>query len=421
MVWWIIGGAVAGAAILLIVLNLLPPEKQLERKLAHRYGATNPQFRREMSFLLGPTIVPGNRVTHFSNGDEIFPAMLEAIRGAERSITFETYIYWSGAIGREFAEALTERAATGVRVHVLMDWLGSVKIDDALLDMMKTAGVEVERYRPLSWYHLARVNNRTHRKVLVIDGKVAFTGGVGIADQWNGNAQDPAHWRDEHFRLEGPGVAQAQAVFMDNWIKVTGTVLQGDQYFPEVKALGEVDAQMFSSSPSGGSDSMLLMYLMALAAAEHTIDLSAAYFVPDELTRRALISALKRGVVVRIVVPGKHIDADTVRMASRAKWGELLAAGTRIYEYEPTMYHCKVMIIDALLVSVGSTNFDNRSFRLNDEASLNLFDRDFALTMTHVFEVDVRRSARVTYEAWKKRPLLHKLRELVAEPWASQL
>lgn len=334
LAWIIVGTAVVASAAVIIGLNLIPPEKRLDRKLTQ----------------LGPAIVPGNRIKSLHNGDEIFPEMLAAIRAAERSITFETYICWSGDIGRTFAEALAERARAGVRVHVLLDWVGSSKMEQALLDLMKASGVEIESYRPLHWYHIIRLNNRTHRKVLVVDGRVSFTGGVGIADQWNGHAQDPDHWRDDHFLFEGPAVAQAQAVFMDNWIKTTGTVLLGEANFPQLTAMGNVAAQMFSSSPTGGSESMHLMYLMAIASAERSINLAASYFVPDELTLRALLAALARGVAVRIIVPGKYIDADSVRMASRAQWGPLLEAGALIYEYAPTMYHCKVMIVDGLLV-----------------------------------------------------------------------
>lgn len=413
--------AVAAALVVVVGLNLIPAEKQLDRKLEHRYRLNDPQFRREMSYLLGPTIVPGNRVTRYSNGIQIFPAMLAAVRAAEHSITFETYIYWSGDIGREFARALAERATAGVKVHVMLDWLGSVKMDASLIHELKEAGVEVQRYHPLSWHHLGRINNRTHRKVLVVDGQIASTGGVGIADKWNGDAQDPDHWRDEHFRIEGLAAAQAQAVFLDNWIKVTGTVLHGETYFPPIDAAGTADAQMFSSSPQGGSESMLLMYLLAIAAAENTIDLSASYFVPDDLTRRALLAALKRGVVLRIIVPGKHIDADMVRMASRAKWGPFLAAGALIHEYEPTMFHCKIMIVDHYLVSVGSTNFDNRSFSLNDEANLNVFDQTFAAAMTQVFEADLLKAKRVTLELWQDRPLHQRVREMLVWPWASQM
>ena len=254
----------------------------------------------------------------------------------------------------------------------------------------------------------------------MVDGRVGFTGGVGIAEQWNGNAEAPDHWRDEHFRFEGPVVAQAQAVFMDNWIKVTGVVLRGDAYFPGLTPVANSDAQMFSSSPTGGSESMALLYLMAITAAERSIDLSAAYFIPDRLTQPALVAALRRGVVVRIIVPGKYMDADSVRMASRAQGEPLLQAGALIYEFGPTMFHCKIVIVDSLLVSVGSTNFDNRSFTLNDEASLNLIDPEFANKMTRVFEDDLRRSTLVTLEAWRSRPITEKLREAMVRPWSSQ-
>ncbi len=301
--------------------------------------------------------------------------MLEAIRGARRTITFETYIYWSGDIGRTFADALAERARAGVKVHVLLDWVGSAKMDPALLETLEKSGVEVHRYHEPRWYNLGRLNNRTHRKVLVVDGRIGFTGGVGIADKWTGHAQDPEHWRDTHVRAEGPVVAQMQAVFMDNWTKATGRVIHGIDYFPPLTPVGEGAAQMFESSPSGGSESMHLMYLLAITAADRTIHLSSSYFVPDELTTKALVAALRRGVKVQIITPGEDIDTEVVRKASRARWGDLLQAGAEIYEYQPTMFHCKVMVVDSLLVSVGSTNFDNRSFRLNDEANLNVFDQ----------------------------------------------
>ena len=286
-------GALLAACVTVFALNFIGGEKRIERKLEHRHAVDNPQFRREIGTLLGPPILGGNRVANLENGAEIFPAMLDAIRQAKRTINFETYIYWSGEIGREFVDALAQRAHAGVEVQVLMDWVGSQKMDQALLDKLKAAGVKVERYHPLKWYHLARMNNRTHRKLLVVDGRVGFTGGVGIADNWDGNADSPDHWRDSHYRIEGPAVAQMQAAFLDNWIKTTGAVLQGGGYFPELAAAGDSEAQVFTASPSGGGDSMLLMYLMAITAAEKSIDLSAAYFVPDELTRAALIGALR--------------------------------------------------------------------------------------------------------------------------------
>lgn len=414
-------GALVAFIITVVVMNLMSAEKQIQKSLEHRYGVSDPQFRRELGTLLGPPIIDGNRIKNLENGSQIFPAMLEAVRSAKTSINFETYIYWSGDVGDQFADALAERARQGVKVHVLLDWVGSQKMEESLITELKTAGVKVERYHPLRWYNLGRINNRTHRKLLVVDGRLGFTGGVGIADQWSGNAEGPEHWRDSHYQLEGPAVAQMQAAFMDNWIKTTGNVLHGEAYFPELEPMGNALGQVFTSSPSGGGDSMQLMYLLSIAAAERTIDLSAAYFVPDELTRKALRMALDRGVRLRIIVPGRHIDAQLVRQASRAQWGELLEAGAEIHEYEPTMFHCKTLIVDSQLVSVGSTNFDNRSFRLNDEANLNVYDKQFAEQLEDVFEADLGRSKRITFEMWKKRPLRQKMMEKLSSLVSSQL
>ena len=421
---WIVAGLVGAllAAVLTVVaLNFVGGEKQIERRLVHLYTIDDPQFRRELGVLLGPPIIDGNSVVNLENGVQIFPAMLAAVKSARHNINFETYIYWSGEVGREFAEALAERARAGVQVHVLIDWVGSQKMDPALLETMEAAGVHVERYHPLHWYNLARMNNRTHRKLLIVDGAVGFTGGVGIADVWDGNARNPKEWRDSHYMLRGPAVAQMQAAFMDNWIKATGTVLQGKDYFPRLPTIGTASAQVFTSSPSGGGDSMLMMYLLSITAAERTIDLAASYFVPDDLTRGALLAALKRGVRVRIIVPGEHIDTEVVRKASRAQWGELLAAGAEIHEYQPTMFHCKTLIVDRLMVSVGSTNFDTRSFRLNDEANLNVYDAALAEKLSDVFEADLRRARRVTFEMWVHRPWQEKLLEHASALLSSQL
>ena len=304
---------------------------------------------------------------------------------------------------------------------MLLDWVGSAKMDDSLTATMTGAGVQIQRYHPPHWSKLGRLNNRTHRKILVVDGRIGFTGGVGIAPEWTGNAQSPAHWRDSHYEVEGPVVAQMQAVFLDNWSKTSGEVLNGARYFPILPAAGTGRAQMFSSSPTGGAESMALMYLLAITAATHSIDLSAAYFVPDELSLRTLVDAVKRGVKLRIIVPGEHIDSDAVRYASRAQWGPLLAAGAVIAEYRPTMFHCKVMIVDGLLVSVGSTNFDNRSFRLNDEATLNIIDAQFAREQTAIFEADLANSRRVTHAAWLARPWKERVGEWFASLIGSQL
>jgi len=405
----------------LVALNLRTGEKEIEHQIARLYATSDPQFERAMGVLLGPPIVGSNRFDVLVNGDEIFPSMLAAIWSARSTISFESYIYWSGAVGKAFADALAERARAGVRVHLLLDWIGSNKIDPQQLALMERAGVEVRRFHEPRWYHLARMNNRTHRKLLIVDGRIGFTGGVGIADEWSGHAQDPSHWRDTHFRAEGPVVAQMQAVFMDNWVKVTGNVLHGPGYFPAVDAAGTSRGQVFSSSPEGGSESMRLMYLLAITAAARSIDLSSAYFVPDDLTLRTLVAAARRGVRVRIITPGEHMDAETVRRASRAAWGDLLQAGVAIFEYQPTMYHCKVMIVDGLWVSVGSTNFDNRSFSLNDEANLNILDSDFARRQVEIFEQDIARSREITLAQWQQRPLREKLIEHAAALVGAQL
>ena len=419
--WIALTSSVVTVFATLLVMNFATGEKKIERQLEVRYAIDDPQFVRSMSSLLGPPLLTGNSVRVLINGDQIFPAMLTAIRGAERTITFETYIYWSESIGKEFADALSERARAGVKVHVLLDWIGSVKMEQRYLDEMKRAGVAIERYHEPHWSHLARLNNRTHRKVLVLDGRIGFTGGVGIADQWRGDARDLSQWRDTHFRVEGPVVAQMQAVFMDNWIKAQGKVLHDELYFPHIEPRGDMVAQMFSSSPSGGSESMQLMYMMAITSARNTIHLSSSYFVPDRLTTAALVAAAKRGVKIRIITPGEHIDTEIVRKASRAGWGDLLQARVQIAEFAPTMYHCKVMVVDSLFVSVGSTNFDNRSFRLNDEANLNVLDAGFAKQQIAIFEADWRRARPVSYEQWLRRPWQDKLMERLAALLKTQL
>ena len=421
MIWVIVLTVLVTAIVVVLGLNFTTSEKQIERRIEHHYTVADPQFQREMAVLLGPGIVSGNQVVALNNGREIFPAMLEAIRSARTSVTFETYIYWSGEIGKEFSEALSQRARAGVPVHVTIDWLGSIKMDQTLLDAMQDAGVQVQRYRPLHWYSLSRMNNRTHRKLLVVDGRIGFTGGVGIADQWEGKAEDPDHWRDMHFRIEGPAVAQIQAAFNDNWIKTTGEVLSGPTYFPPLEPAGDMPAHMFIASPAGGSESMHLMYLMSIAAAGTSIDLAASYFVPDPLIVSALLGARARGVRVRVLLPGPHIDSATVRISSRSTWGALLRNEVEIHEYQPTMMHTKMLIVDGVMTSVGSTNFDIRSFRLNDEASLNIYDPAFAAAMTSVFERDLESSKRYTYEEWRSRPWREKMAEHLARPFKSQL
>ncbi len=414
--WALVVTACATLLVTLLVVTFMPPERRVDFSPKHLYDVADPQFKRTLGTLLGPPILGGNRIETLRNGDEIFPPMLAAIRSAQHNIDFETYVYWSGQIGLDFANAIAERARAGVKAHVLIDWVGSQRMEEVALDTMRKAGARVELYHPLRWYTVARMNNRTHRKLLIVDGRVAFTGGVGIAEEWTGNAQDPQHWRDTHFRVEGPVVADMQAVFLDNWMKVTGEVSHGGDYFPPLASAGGSDAQMFASSPSGGSESMELMYLLAIVAAKRSIILEAAYFIPDDLTSEALIEARRRGVDIRVIVPGEHNDAKVTRYASRSTWGPLLESGVRIFEYQPTMFHCKVMVVDGLFTSVGSTNFDDRSFRLNDEASLNAFDPDIAAEQAKIFEEDLAKSREYTLADWTARSWWQRLGE-----WASSM
>ena len=403
------------------VFSVKAEEKEIRYELPHRFGVEDPQFLRCMGQLLGPGVLAGNRVQALQNGDQIFPAMLEAIHGARQSITFETYIYWSGDIGKKFSDALCERARAGVKVHVMLDWVGCGKMEGKYLKELKATGVEVEQYHPLRWYNLGRLNNRTHRKLLVVDGRIGFTGGVGIADLWDGHAQSKDHWRDSHYQLEGPAVAQMQAAFTDNWIKTRNEVLLGSNYFPELKPVGGSLAQVFKSSRGEGSESVRLMYLLSIASATKTIRLQAAYFVPDELAIETFVAARKRGVKIEIILPGPNTDAKIVQRASRALWGTLLDAGVEIYEYQPTMYHCKVIIVDDVWVSVGSTNFDDRSFRLNDEANLNIYEASFAAAQVKVFEEDKGKSRLMTRAEFKNRSTLGKIMDKIASLFRRQL
>lgn len=396
-------------------------------QVKHQYSTSDAQFERTMNNLLGPALLPGNEVVTLRNGDEIFPAMLKAIRGAKRTIDFETYIYWNGKVGREFAEALAERARAGVAVHVILDWQGTQKMDATSRGTMKDAGVETVEYNPLAWYKPnfwyspSRINNRTHRKLLIVDGKIGFTGGVGIADEWDGHAQDPKHWRDNHYRVEGPVVAELQSAFLDNWLRTSGSVLHGNDYYPSLPSEGSYKAQTFKSSPKGGSESARLMFLMSISSASKSVRLANAYFVPDKLSIDTFLEAAHRGVKIEIIVPGPHIDQKAVRKASRDKWPQLVEAGIRIYEYQPTMFHCKYMIVDDVWVSVGSSNFDARSFRLNAEANLNVLNPKFAAEQTRVFEQDKEHSKEITLESLKHQPIWDKILNKAVKPLEPEL
>jgi cardiolipin synthase len=407
--------------VIALAANLATTEKRLLYRPRRLYTSGDADFRRALGILLGPPLVSGNRITTLVNGDQIYPAMLNAIRTARTNITFETFVFRDG-VGATFVEALSNAARRGVQVHRLLDWLGSRTMDQHLLAAARAAGCELHVYHPPSWYHLGRLNNRTHRKLLVVDGRIGFTGGVGMGIEWKDGLMGMPPWRDSHFKAEGPVVAQMQAVFVDNWIKTTGRVLHGAEYFPKLSTdCGDMDAQMFGSSPVGGSESMHLMVLLALTAAKTSIDIENAYFVPDKLTVEALCSAARRGVRVRIVVPGRYTDARVGRWAAQGLYGALLEAGIQVYEYQPTMMHCKVLVIDGLWSSVGSSNFDDRSFRLNDEANLNVFSEELAREQTKLIDADIQHSRKMVLKKWRNRKFGRRVNERLALLLRSQL
>jgi cardiolipin synthase len=409
------------AFVLWIGANLATTEKRLLYRPRRLYTSGDADFRRALGILLGPPLVPGNKITTLVNGVQIYPAMLNAIRTAQTNITFETFVF-RDAIGATFVEELSNAARRGVQVHMLLDWLGSRTMDSSLLATARNCGCDLQIYHPPSWYHLGRLNNRTHRKVMVVDGKVGFTGGVGMGTEWREGLNGLPPWRETHFRAEGPVVAQMQAVFVDNWIKATGRVLHGAEYFPKLSATaGDMEAQMFGSSPVGGSESLHLMVLLALTAAKTSIDIGNAYFVPDKLTVEALCSAASRGVRVRIVVPGRHTDARIGRWAAQGLYGALLKSGIQIYEYQPTMMHSKVLVIDGVWTSVGSANFDDRSFRLNDEANLNVFSDDLAREQIRLIDADILQSRRMVLNKWRHRKFGRRINERLALLLRSQL
>ncbi|MEO7932247.1 MAG: phospholipase D-like domain-containing protein [Chthoniobacterales bacterium] len=357
-----------------------------------------PSFQENIGATLSGGFLTGNRIETLENGNQIFPAMLAAIHSAKRSVNFETFVYYGDETGRIFTDALIERARAGVPVRVIIDAVGGNKSLRYRREM-KAAGVDVQVYHPLIWIDPFRANHRTHRKLLIVDGRVGFIGGVGIGDEWQGNAEKPEHWHDLHYRLQGPVVTQLQSAFLDNWLKVARELVQGPAYFPELKSAGPMMATAFSSSPIRSRYSSELMYHLSLASARQTVCIENPYFLPDKVLMQALCDAAQRGVKVQVILPGKHNDQKNVRRASRKRFPRLLRAGVRLYEYEPTMNHTKLLVVDGLFVSIGSTNLDPRSLRINDEANVNIIDRAFARSQEQIFQRDLRKSREVRVNA----------------------
>jgi cardiolipin synthase len=370
------------------------------------------EFMRAAETITGAPVTTGDDVELLINGDEIFPCYVQTIRDAERTVNLTTYAYWRGDIAHEVADALVERAQAGVEVNVILDAMGSIQMERGVLKKLDDGGVRVARFRPPKPYAWRRMNNRTHRKILVVDGKVGMTGGVGIAEEWTGNAQDPDHWRDTHVRIRGDIVRGLQGAFAENWLEATGEVLVGEQYLPE---LGDVDGggpmQVVRSSATVGDTDMEALYFLAIACAKQTIELTAAYFAPRPAFTDALCEAAERGVAIRVLVPGPHIDKDFVRVAGRSVYDQLLGCGVEVFEYQPTMLHAKTMVVDGVWSSVGSVNFDNRSFQLHDEVTLCVQSEKFAGLLHEQFERDLSVSQRMDPDRWKERSLVHRVQE----------
>ena len=399
--------AVGGFATLFVARNFFPSEKKVGHQICANYSVGDDVFVRTMGHLLGPPLEGGNNVLALENGDEIFPAMLAGIRSAQRTITFENFLWREGEVTKEFAQALVERACAGVKVHFLQDALGCRGLRGPSMNLIRSSPVRLQIFRFLG----LTMNYRTHRKLLVIDGRVGFTGGVGIADDWKGNGRTPTFWRDTHYRLEGPAVAQMQQAFMDNWLETRGELLHGDAYFPHIERHEEdMCCQVFKSSAGEGSDSARLMLLVSIAAARHTIRIANAYFVPNRLGLETLLDALARGVKVEIITPGPDTDAQLVRAVGKMCWRRLLEAGARFFEYQPGRFHSKYLLVDDVWASVGSANLDNRSMSLNEEANLNVLDHRFVEAHTRVFEDDKSHSREITMDDWRNRPMAEKIR-----------
>ncbi len=396
--------------------------KQTVYDLPHGFTVSDPTFL--PSALPGPTMTAGNRLELLENGDAIFPAMLAAISSARKTVNFEAYIFWSGEVGTRFRDALAERAAHGVAVRVLLDAVGSsgrlLKASD--VDVMRRAGCRVEFFHSEMPWMLWVVNHRNHRRVLVVDGTIGFTGGVGFADEWRGDADSPAHWRDTQVRVEGPAVRGLQRAFQENWSEVTGEPLVGKEFFPALPQVGSTSVAVVPSSPLAAMSGAGRVYAISLAAARKEIWIANSYFLPDETTRGLLIAAVKRGVDVRVMIPSdRQSDVPATKAAGRSSFGPLLEGGVKFFEYQPTMFHLKTMVVDGIFSTVGTANFDDRSFHLNDEINLFAYDAAFAGLMKERFLRDELRCRPYTAAMWRARSLKMRLTEWLAGPFRSEL
>jgi cardiolipin synthase len=407
---WAIGTGSFALLAYLVQPAALPPRYGLD----HHFSIDSDEFIATIAGVSGAPFVGGNALEVLNNGNQFYPRMLEAIQSARRSITIEAYIFWAGKVGVVFADALAKQARAGIPVKILLDAIGSASIGREILDILDGSGCHVAWYNPIHWYTLGRFNNRTHRKSLIVDGEVAFTGGAGIADQWLGDADDREHWRDIQVRLEGPAVVPLQTGFAYNWQKTTGELLSGSVYYPEIGSRGRLRTQTIMSSPETGGSIIRTVYYLSIVCARTSIDIANPYFVPDPVALDTLIDAKRRGIRVRIMVSGINNDNWLARHNSVRLFGRLLEAGIEILEYNRTMLHHKTMVVDGTWVTVGTTNFDSRSFAHNEESNVCVFDRTVAREFERIFDEDVEACARVKYAAWRRRGLLARAQELVA-------
>lgn len=385
------------------------------------YGPESPAFTQSVGPLLGADFMSGNAIRTLINGERFFPVMLEAIRGAQKTVTLETYIWASGKISDEFIEALSDRAKHGVKVHALADGMGTLKFKREDRKRLTDAGVKFMVYGREHWYDIKpNINHRTHRKILVVDGKIGFTGGTCIDDSWLGDADSEKVWRETQVRVEGPAVQQMQAAFATNWLQTTGELLVGSDYFPPAERAGDVVAECYRSGPDEGPENARVSHLLAIASARKSIRIANAYFVPDDLAVEMLLRARKRGVQVQVILPAIN-DSRIGRAASRSRCGKLLEAGVEIYRYMPAMYHCKVMIVDDVFVTVGSVNFDNRSFAINDENGMNIISTDVARDHLKSFGDDLKRSSALTLQEYNSRSTFQKAADRLCGLLRSQL
>lgn len=409
--------AAAGAlAIAWFTYTIVVPEPQdILPDALSRPGPLNvPAMAVSLAANLGTPVVAGNRAALLVNGAEIFPSMLGAIRSAEETISFLTYIYWQGEIARQFASELAAACRRGVETRVLIDAFGGHKMDPALVGEMRDAGCQVAWFHPLHWYTLRRFNHRTHRKVLVVDGRIGYTGGVGIATEWTGDADEAGHWRDDHFRIEGSIVRYLQGAFSQNWGTATGEVLAGPRLFPAIEAAGSVSMVPILDAPGGGLSHIGFLYWLSITGAERWVHISTPYFVPDPNLAGAIMEVARRGVEVTLLVPGERSDASVIRYASRTYYEDLLEAGVSIYEFQPTMYHVKAVTVDGAWAIIGSPNFDNRSFELNHEIALAVVDSALVDSLEATFADDLDRSRRITLEDVREWSLAERVRDRLA-------